>query len=65
MKEFQHKDEDGDILRVWGGEQGAVIFAADHAPGSDTVMVAVHFDKLPELITSLQAILDTDPEAAA
>jgi hypothetical protein len=63
MTEFQHKDKDGDVIRVWGGEQGAVIYSADHNIDSISTMVAVHFDKLPDLIATLSAILATDIEA--
>ena len=63
MNQFTHTDLDGDFLKVWGGNRGAVIFSADHHVDSISTLVAVRFDKLPELIATLQAILNTDPEA--
>jgi hypothetical protein len=55
---FTHTDLDGDWMEVVEGEQGAVIWLRPH--DGDHGAVAVHYEDLPKLIETLQAILENE-----
>ena len=55
-QKYRHTDNDGDILEVVTGLQGAVVQTMSE--DKDLVQVAVHTADLPALIAVLQAIHD-------
>lgn len=59
---FTHTDLDGDWLEVVEGEQGAVIWLRAH--DGEHQAVAVHYEYLSDLIATLAAIKNNDPDAA-